>query len=448
MVRENQVLTRDQRLQQSFLDEEALGLLRSLQLRMAALPVIAIWIAIENDYPSLLFFEASIVLFLLIGYAPYRLYHEGLYRNWHRYLFPALDITVLAITNFLPNPLGTRTFAPQVLLRFDNELYAFLLIAVAAFTYRPRVVLWTGLYASIVWAVATFIIFNLPDSLGILTDESIAHLSVEDVELALLHPRRVHLGRLGRQAMLFLMTAGAVAAFVSRSRDLVRNHASAERRRSNLSRYFSSNMVEELSATDEPLGETRQQDVAVVFIDIVGFTGLSETLQPQRLIELLRQFHAHVQQAIFDYGGTLDKYLGDGVMATFGTPHPGTSDATNALRCVSTVRESIGRWNVRRRADGEEAIEIGIGVHYGPVVLGDIGGEQRLEFAVLGDTVNVASRIESTTRALGVDCLVSGEAVAAARREQAPDDLLERLTPRHSESLRGRSAETQLWELV
>ncbi len=441
-------LTRDQRLQKSFLAEESLGLRRGLQLRLFALPVIAIWIAIQNEYPGLLFFEFSIALFLLIGYAPYRLLQTGQYRNWHRYLFPSLDILVLAFVNFLPNPLALRTFAPQILLRFDNELYAFLLIAATAFTYRPRVVLWTGLFASLVWAVATFVIFSLPDSQGMLTGTSTAHMTMKELELAILHPRHVDLGRLVTQVLLFLLTSATVATFVSRGRDLVRKHADTERARSNLSRYFSANMVEELSGTDKPLGDTRQQDVAVLFVDIVGFTGLSESLPPGLLIDFLRQFHARVQQAVFDHDGTLDKYLGDGVMATFGTPRTTGHDAGNALHCALSISQSIAEWNRQRQARGDAPIRIGIGVHFGPVVLGDIGGEQRLEFAVLGDTVNVASRIESLTRDLGADCLVSAETIETARREKAPAELIARFRQRQVESLRGRSSETRLWEMV
>ncbi len=438
---------RDDRLQESFLAEEEIGLRRGLQLRMVALPVIAIWIVIENDYPGLLFFEFSVICFLLIGMAQYYLWQRGGYREWHRYLFPALDITVLALINFLPNPLADRTFSPQILLRFDNELYAFLVIGTAAFSYRPRVVLWTGLYASIVWVVATLIIYGLPDSLGVLTNSNTDGMSMEELELALLHPRRVHLGRMGRQALVFLLTAGTVAAFVARSRELVRDHADSERRRSNLSRYFSANMVEQLSSSDDSLETTKHQNVAVLFVDIVGFTGLSESMPADTLIRLLRQFHARVQRAVFDHQGTLDKYLGDGAMATFGTPTPTKRDATNALQCADAIRRSIAQWNRERHATGESPIKIGIGAHYGAVVIGDIGGDQRLEFAVLGDTVNVASRIEGATREFDAECLVSEELVEAARAEGDSCGILERLQPRRSASLRGRSAETRLWEM-
>lgn len=434
------------RLQQSFLREEQFGLLRGMQLRVAIVPIIMVWLAVESGYPELLFFEALSLLFLVLGLGPYLLTRAGRYRPYQRYLFPALEIVILAIANFVPNPLSDDAIPPQMLLRFGNELYAFLFIAGAAFTYRPRVILWTGFFASLVWAVATLIIYSLPESLPDLGRVAgVDKMSPEELHSAIMHPRRIHLGLLGRQAIVFLLTSAAIAAFVARSRQLVRRHSETERQRSNLSRYFSSNMVEELSQLDDPLGATREQDVAVLFVDIVSFTTLSEKLSAEDLIDLLREFHGRMEQAVFANGGTLDKYLGDGIMATFGTPRPGPNDATNVLDCIHDMTVAMAEWNRNRAAVDELPIAIGIGAHYGPVVLGDIGGDQRLEFAVLGDTVNVASRIEELTRKLEVVSLISEELLDAARQEGASEETTATYRFAHSEDLRGRSAETRLW---
>ena len=101
-----------------------------------------------------------------------------------------------------------------------------------------------------------------------------------------------------------------------------------------------------------------------------------------------------MEEAVFAHGGTLDKYLGDGLMATFGTPFASERDALNALDCARAMMDSVARWNETRAARGEPPIRASVGLHYGPAVLGDIGAN-RLEFAVIGNTVNVASRIEA-----------------------------------------------------
>ena len=111
-------------------------------------------------------------------------------------------------------------------------------------------------------------------------------------------------------------------------------------------------------------------------------------------MQTLREFHARMEQEVFRHKGTLDKYLGDGLMATFGTPFAGNADASNALRCAQAMMAAVDRWNGERQAAGEPPICVSFGLHYGPVVLGDIG-LTCLEFAVIGSTVNAASRLES-----------------------------------------------------
>ena len=196
-----------------------------------------------------------------------------------------------------------------------------------------------------------------------------------------------------------------------------------------------------------PLGQVRTLPVAVLFADIVGFTRLSEHLPPERVIELLRSFHRRMACTVFAHQGTLDKYIGDAAMATFGVPHTGKEDAFNALRCARAMIDELARWSEKRHARGAEPVRAGIGVHFGPAVLGDIGDERRLEYAVIGDTVNVASRIERLTRALGVDILVSHDLVEAAKR-QAPDQaagVLASFVRGPARTLRGRAGPVALW---
>jgi len=184
----------------------------------------------------------------------------------------------------------------------------------------------------------------------------------------------------------------------------------------------------------------------VLFADLAGFTTWAERASPDEVIAFLREFHARMERAVFAHAGTLDKYIGDGVMATFGTPEPGATDAANALGCARTMQESIAAWNAERRARGEPAVALGVGVHFGPVVLGDVGGPQRLEFAVLGDTVNVASRLERLTRMLGAT-IVASDALLAAARRNGPDaePLLADFRRASEHRVRGRDGDVAIW---
>ena len=131
------------------------------------------------------------------------------------------------------------------------------------------------------------------------------------------------------------------------------------------------------------------------------------------VIGTLRQFHERMEREVFRHGGTLDKYLGDGLMATFGTPFASDSDAVNALRCAQAMIASIGELNRERKNRNEPPIQVSVGLHYGQVVLGDIG-LNRLEFAVIGTTVNAASRLEALTREFG--CAMSPATRWCSRR--------------------------------
>ena len=188
-----------------------------------------------------------------------------------------------------------------------------------------------------------------------------------------------------------------------------------EQQRANLGRYFPPTVVERLAAADRPSELERTQPAAVMFVDIVGFTRISERLSPAAAMALLREFHTRVEHAVFAHGGMVDKFMGDGAMACFGVPDPGPGAAADALRAARALLADLAGWNVERAFRGQPAVRAGIGIHHGDVLMGDIGGSRQFQFTVIGDTVNVASRLESMTRQHAADLIVSDAVVSAAR---------------------------------
>lgn len=243
-----------------------------------------------------------------------------------------------------------------------------------------------------------------------------------------------------------MTVAGILAVSVRRFNALVLSRAEVARERANLARYsFSPNVVEQLSHNDEPLKRVQTHEVAVMFVDIVGFTRYASGRDPQEVIATLRAFHARIEAAVFDHGGTLDKYLGDGLMATFGTPMAGPNDAMDALAAARAMLNSIDAWNAERRANGQEEVSASIGLDFGPVVLGDIGAN-RLEFAVIGNTVNMASRIEAMTRTLGAHIAASDTLINRAAAETSPDDSnLADLVRQDDQEVRGIDHHITVW---
>jgi adenylate cyclase len=220
-----------------------------------------------------------------------------------------------------------------------------------------------------------------------------------------------------------------------------------EKARANLSRYFSPKLVEELATRDEPLGEVRRQDVAVLFADMVGFTRISEALTPEDVMALLRSFHACIENAVFEHDGIMEKFIGDAALAIFGAPNRGEHDATNALSCALAMLRELENLNAERNSQGQEAIHMGIGLHYGPAVMGDIGTKRNMAFAVIGDTINTGSRLEVLTRELSCEIVASDTFIVGVNRElnEGANTLLKGFAVREPQKLRGRSEKVSVW---
>jgi adenylate cyclase len=246
------------------------------------------------------------------------------------------------------------------------------------------------------------------------------------------------------------ITVRKAMANIAKLREMDRLRKAAERARNNLARYFSPNVVELLAAQDEPLGIVRRETVGVLFADIVGFTGMAETMTPEAVLALLREFHARMTAQIFACGGTVDKYIGDAIVAVFGVPTASSSDAANALACATRMIDALERWNEDRERAAEPRLAMGIGVNYGPAVLGDVGSKYSMSFTVIGDTVNTAARLQTLTRVLGTP-LVVGDPLIAAVKALSPEisaELMEQMEDHGEHDLRGRTGPVRIWTRI
>lgn len=241
-------------------------------------------------------------------------------------------------------------------------------------------------------------------------------------------------------------TSGEIDFYVAVQRD-VTARVKADRAIANLSRYFSPAVAGMLAERDEPFGPVRRQDLAVLFVDIVGFTGLAEAMQPEQVIALLRSFHKRVVRRVFEHDGTVEAYVGDAVVAVFGMPEARAADPGNALLCACALLDDVARWNAERRDQGVQALDIGVGAHFGPVVAGEVGTESSMAFTVIGDSVNIASRLQNLTRSLG-HRLVIGDALRSGamndRRETVRKSVAG-LTDGGPQALRGRVDSIRVW---
>jgi adenylate cyclase len=237
----------------------------------------------------------------------------------------------------------------------------------------------------------------------------------------------------------FLVAFSGIAAVAIENGRYVARIRHEELARSNFERFFAPALAARIASAPDALrhgGEKRR--VAILFSDIRGFTTLSETMPPEEVAALLSEYFTVMVECVFRHGGTLDKFIGDAIMAQWGAPVAAEDDAERALAAARDMLEALDRLNARWRSAGKPELRVGIGLNMGEVFAGYVGSERRLEYTILGDAVNVASRI--CAAAAGGEVLMT---------EGMVDSLRERpvLAERAPLGLKGKSKAVSVYAL-
>lgn len=402
-------------------EEELNGFAFAFKARSLALAVIVAWVAVSASAARLPILLGAAVVFFVVGWVAYRS------RNHPRMLLvqavcACIDVAIILLASHLPEN-DPYEWALQTWLRRSAFLYLVAYVASSALTFSVAMVVVSGV-AAVVGQMATFafVLYAAEhvDSFKGFTAKDPYDLLRQMMAMQGVEPSIFMIN----QIVLLVVTAGLIAAAIWRARRHVERAVMAETQRANLGRYFSANLVSRLATGAETFGDGSTQDAAVLFVDVVDSTRRMEAITPRQVIAAIRAFHRRVVPVVTRHGGLIDKFLGDGLMAVFGAPEKTPNDARDAVVCAVEILDMVDSWSRRRIERANISITVCLGLHYGPVIQGNVGVADRLEFTTLGDTVNLASRLEGMARQHEAGMLVSRDTIEAAERlEPLPAEI-------------------------
>jgi len=307
-------------------------------------------------------------------------------------------------------------FAPQyettLPIALKNALFAaiFVLIALRALRFEPVWVWLSGLTAALGWTLLAFFAWREAGPGGQTMDFVVA-ASTGRIDM---HDEVI------RIAVILIVTA-VLATALARARLTLARAVQSSQSADALSQFFDSDVAAQITATElAPMaGQSMMRDAAIMFTDLRGFTKASAALSAADLIALIAEYQNVVLPVVRAHGGNIDKFMGDGILASFGAVNVSTTFAADALRCIGAILATSNLWAADRARRGLPALGIGIGVAHGPLVFGIIGVERRLEYTVIGEPVNLAAKLEKHNKAEAAAACATASLVELAGRQGA-----------------------------
>ncbi len=293
-------------------------------------------------------------------------------------------------------------------LKNPHIMYVFVLIALRGLRFEPIWVVLSGMTAAIGWGL---MVLNALYVSG--------HQSMTWDYVTYVSSTRIHLGGEFDKILAILLVTIITSYTLKIGRAVTSTAVSQSHATQDLSRFFDSDVAKKITDADDSLdvGEGEMRNAAIMFTDLRGFTKASASLTPDGLIALLGEYQQLVGPIVRAHGGTIDKFMGDGILASFGSTRASTTFAADALRAADAIMAAASDWSERRAAIGLERLDIGAGVNAGELVFGVIGFENRLEYTVIGETVNLAAKLEKFNKTEQVRALTTRETLALAQTQ-------------------------------
>lgn len=295
---------------------------------------------------------------------------------------------------------------PAFYLKAPTLFYVFIFIALRTLSLVPGLVLAAGLAGAGGWLTLVAIALHAPGGMALITTDYVTYLTSLSVLVG---------GEIDKVLSIVIVSI-LLAIATARARSLLLRAVAGQAAASQLARFFAPDVAATILASDEILrpGVGRQTEATAMFIDMRGFTRIAAELPPRELVALLGEYQRIAVPIVERHHGSVMTYLGDGIMVTFGAIRANASHAADALRCATELLDTLGEWARVRAARNLPAPGIGIGIEVGTVTCGAIGDEGRLEYAVIGDAVNRAAKLQNQTKTEGVRALATQHALARA----------------------------------
>jgi adenylate cyclase len=373
---------------------------------------------VQDDYSIelevLLIYGAICIVRLTLAYL-------RLLPTWVIYLSVVIDFALLMglIFSFHLKYAQTAAFY----LKVPTLLYVFLFIGLRALRFEARLVMFSGVCAAVGWAWLTYYVSTGRGGPPNRTHNFIEYMTSN----ALLVGAEID------KIIAILLTTAVLALAISRARHLLVRSVSEGAAARDLSRFFDPGVAARIrtAAMSIKAGEGELRDVAILTVDLRGFTRLSTELAPGEVMKMLQDYQGRVCPLIAAHGGSIDKFLGDGILASFGAVAPSPTAAADALRAADAVVAAADHWIAERRDAGLPPLAIGLAVSSGRVVFGAVGDGERLEFTVIGDAVNFAAKLEKHNKDEKTRAVTDGATYALAERQgYVPPAVRDRRTGR------------------
>jgi len=291
-------------------------------------------------------------------------------------------------------------------LKAPTLLYVFIFIALRALRFEARFVLAAGVVAALGWLAMVGYVISIDPHDTMITRNYVEYMTSNSILLGAEFDKIVSI----------LVVAAILGVALIRGRALLVRSVAESVAAQELSRFFAPEVAQRIRGSDREIaaGSGEIREAAVVNFDMRGFTRLAETAEPDRVMGLLAAYQHHVVPVIQAHGGSIDKFLGDGIMATFGAAQPSAAYAADALRAVEEAIDKTRRWQEDRRARGEACPEVNAAIASGRVIFGAVGDSSRLEYTVIGDAVNLSAKLEQHNKQLGTRALCDAATYARA----------------------------------